>query len=177
MKSNYSLFLFRNDLRLIDHPGLFEFVKNAGANKNVIFAFSFSDELGRFDFKWNVPKFRRMSANRIQFLIESLEDLSKKLPLHILENDVKLKQFCEAQHVDEIHVTEEVGSEEKHRLTNLKKNLPHVKFFVSKWTNTLYDARDFKFDVTKASISSFSKLRKMIENEKTKIRDESTVSR
>ena len=66
-----SLFIFRRDLRIQDNIGLIECCKNS---EKVILAFIFTPE--------QTKKNKYFSNNSVQFMIESLENLSLEIKKH-----------------------------------------------------------------------------------------------
>ena len=65
---NKSVFIFRRDLRLKDNLGLIEAITNS---KNVVTIFIFTPE--------QIDKNSFKSDNAIQFMVESLTELQKKI--------------------------------------------------------------------------------------------------
>ena len=78
MSEKYNIFIFRRDLRLKDNIALNWCMKNL---KNIILIFIFTPE--------QVVKNDYKSENAIEFMIESLEDINKKLG----KNNLKLYLF------------------------------------------------------------------------------------
>lgn len=162
-----SLVWLRNDLRLHDHMAIVQAMKSKN-DIMLVYCFDYS----HFK-KSNWPhSTRRMSGNRIRFLLESLEDLSNRIPLcyvkgnppDALETFINTVEHEKNVSINQIFVHGEVGSQE----SNTEKNVLKIfkkkqrKFNVIPWGSVLHhpdDIKDHKMDLDRKTLQSFMNYR------------------
>lgn len=155
---------FRNDLRVHDHAALVEAAKTSTALVPVYII----DPRAWQSKAWGIP---RMSARRVQFLLESVQDLRTSLErlgstlvVRVGAPEEILPALIQEVQADALFLHEEVTSEELALDDAVFRKVPEavdVRYF---WGSTLYDIDDLPFDVTRMP-EVFGQFRREVERE------------
>jgi len=140
---------YRNDLRVHDHAPLVEAAKS-GSRLLPVYVLdprSWTTEV------WGIP---RMSARRVQFLLESLFDLKQNLErlgctlvVRLGKAEQVIPALIAEVKADALMMHEEVTSEERVAEARVLRAIPEgveVRYF---WGSTLYDLLDLPMDVSR----------------------------
>ncbi|ADB42145.1 DASH family cryptochrome [Spirosoma linguale] len=161
---NRILYWFRNDLRLHDNEGFVRALENAD---QVLPVFVFDP---RWFARHSQLEFRRMSAFRANFLLESVADLRQSLRSRGADLIVRVGKPADvlAELAGEIGATavyasKEVTHEETTQETKLSTKLKPLNIDIELfWMSTLYHVRDLPFTISQLP-DVFSKFRQQLE--------------
>jgi len=98
-----NVFIFRRDLRLQDNTAFNHFIKESPGNSMCIFIFNESQV--------NPKKNKFYSSNAVQFMVESLELLNKKIPLncYYTDSDLKVLKILDKKYkIDSVYFNEDI---------------------------------------------------------------------
>ncbi len=148
------VYWFRNDLRLNDNEAFLTATLTA---KEVIPVYVFDPRL----FQNTKLGFRRTSARRAQFLIESVTDLRNRLRakgadllVRIGDPEKIVADLADYYQATHIYTSKEIAPEETHIESTLSKSLKisniDIKLF---WMSTLSRVTDLPFSVSKLPVS------------------------
>ncbi len=137
---------FRNDLRIRDNETLVKAVEDA----DEVIPFYCFDDFWYRDLESGFPK---TGSFRAQFIRESVENLRKNLreiggDLIVRKGDTatEIQKIHQGYKIDKIYCDEEVTSQEKNILKNVKKlDIPVSQF----WTSALFHKNDLPFPIEK----------------------------
>jgi deoxyribodipyrimidine photo-lyase len=144
------VYWFRNDLRLNDNEA---FLSATLATKEIIPIYVFDPRL----FINTKLGFRRTSALRAQFLIDSVTDLRNRLRekggdllIRVGEPEKIVAEMAELYQADYVYTSKEIAPEETRIESSLSKQLKvnnvDIKLF---WMNTLSQIKDLPFPISK----------------------------
>lgn len=147
------VYWFRNDLRLNDNEA---FLSATLAAKEIIPVYVFDPRL----FQNTKLGFRRTSAMRAQFLIDSVTDLRDRLRakggdllIRIGEPEKIVAELAEHYQASHVYTSKEIAPEETRIESSLSKKLKvsniDIKLF---WMNTLSQVTDLPFSISKLPI-------------------------
>lgn len=167
MKRETALLWFTTDLRLHDNA---LFHESLSAYETIVPVYCI-DELAMKKEQWG---FKRMGARRLQFLLESLQDLQSSMAalgahLQVVVGDPAeiLPRLAQEHKVREVFAKKEVGTEELQLQSNISSQLSSIGI---EWTivstSTLYHPNDLPFSVRDIP-DVFTDFRKRAEREST----------
>lgn len=158
------LIWYRNDLRVHDHAPL---VAASGTASHVLPVYVI-DPRAWTSTAFGIP---RMSARRVQFLLEALHDLRQSLErlgstlvVRVGAPEEIMPQLAAQVHADALYLHEEVTSEELDLEEAVLNKMPEaldVRYF---WGSTLYDIDDLPMDVTRIP-EVFGQFRREVERD------------
>ncbi len=159
-----ALYWFRNDCRLVDNPGLSRAVAEHEA---VLCVYPIARSSWR---TLSEPAISKTGPHRLQFLLESLQDLSRQLTakgggLAVTITDsvpVAVSQWATGVGADAVYYQEEIMAEEQSETMQLTSLLPDQCKLIGAWGKTMYHPRDVGFPDTKCP-EPFRKFRKSVE--------------
>ncbi|OJV21117.1 MAG: hypothetical protein BGO21_09550 [Dyadobacter sp. 50-39] len=165
------IYWFRNDLRLKDNQALSAAV---GSAEEILPVYVFDPR----QFEKTKLGFRRTSALRTRFLIESIAELRENirqkggdLLIRIGKPEEIVARLAEDYHAEYIYTSKEIAPQETRIESSLSKNLKianvDIKLF---WMDTMINAFDLPFPVSKLP-SGFADFERLLSND-LKIKDQ-----
>jgi deoxyribodipyrimidine photo-lyase len=159
------LIWYRNDLRTHDHEPLYTAARN---NQAIAAVYCIDPAL----FGQTKLGFKRVGPFRAQFLLQSLQELRKRLTeigiilyIRIGKHDEQIAQLAKDLKIDEVYYHREVTDEELLEEAAVEKALHKMKIpLTGFWSATLFHIADLPFPV-KHLPDLFTEFRKAIEKE------------
>ncbi|MGF1724759.1 DASH family cryptochrome [Photobacterium nomapromontoriensis] len=141
------LFLFQNDLRLHDNPAL-KLAASEMDNLICVYCLPY-DRANRYPYG-----ITRLGPHRLQFLLQSLDNLAEQLEQHrqhlhvLLEHPLNILPTLITKHnISAIYSNEQTGTYEQRNWQTLKGRYPYIQFF-SVASQTLFDRTELPFHIT-----------------------------
>ena len=156
VEENNSLIWYRNDLRVDNHSGLFNAIRNSD---KILGFYCFNPKM----FELNELNFHKTNNYRVRFLIESVENLKTELKKNNISLIIKigdpveeLTNIISKKNINNIYFQNEWTEEEVFEEKSLKNKCVGVKFH-SFYGQFLYDPEDLEIQNISNVFTNFRK--------------------